>query len=130
MVRGILLVLLLELYPCFLQGQDLPNAPIPIETWTTFGVFGGEVVADGVTTRVLYQRHYPETDPLARPFVRAGVAGQVGGAVLGMAATGSVWYILRRTHHDRAAKWFLRSVTLGEGCNVTRQFAILSQSRK
>jgi hypothetical protein len=112
------------------RAQELPDAPLSKTTWTTLAVFGAEILADGVTTRVLYQRHYEETNPLARPLVHAGVPGQVGASLLGAGAVGSVWFILRRTHHAHAASWFLRTMTAGEGCNVARQFAILRRSKK
>jgi hypothetical protein len=116
------------------RGQNLPEAPSAKETRaqtrTIFAIFGAEVLADGVTTRVLYQRRYPETDPLARPFVQAGVLGQIGGSLLGAGAVGGVWFALRRTHHERAARWLLRSVAAGEGVNVARQFSVLRTSRK
>jgi hypothetical protein len=112
------------------RGQDSASASVSKETWGMFGVIGGEVLADGVTTRVLYQRHYNETDPIAQPFVREGVAGQVGGSLLAAAAMGGAWLTLRRMHHQRASKWFLRSVAVGEGCNVGRQFSILRTSTK
>ena len=112
------------------HGQELPDAPVSKETWGTFAVVGTEILADGVTTRVLYQRHYNEMNPLARPFVRAGVPGQIAASLLGAGAVSGVWFVLRRTHHDRAASWFLRSVAAGEGSNVSRQLAILRTSRR
>jgi hypothetical protein len=111
-------------------GQELPDAPISKTTWATFAGLGAEILADGVTTRVLYQRQYDEINPLAKPFVHAGVAGQAGASLLGAAAIGGAWFVLRRMHHDRAAGWFLRSVTAGEGCNVARQFMLLRTSLK
>jgi hypothetical protein len=123
------------------RGQNLPDEPsagetriqtriqTPTRTRTMFAIFGAEIVADGVTTRILYQRHYPETDPLARPFVQAGVPGQIAGSLLGAGAVGAMWLALHRTHHERAARWFLRSVEAGEGVNVARQFAVLRSSR-
>jgi hypothetical protein len=110
-------------------AQELPDAPISKATWTTFAGLGAEIVADSVTTRILYQRRYDELNPLVKPFVHAGVPGQAGGSLLGAAAVGGVWLMLRRTHHDRAAAWFLRSVAAGEGGNVARQFMILRTSR-
>jgi hypothetical protein len=104
-------------------GQELPNATVSKATLGTFAAFGTEVLADGVTTRVLYQRNYGE-------IVHAGVAGQIGRSLLGVGATGGVWYVLRRAHREGTARWFLRSVTAGEGCNVARQFAIVRTSRK
>jgi len=114
----------------FARGQELPNAPVSKVTFATLAVLGSEIVADGVTTRVLYQRRYDETDPLAKPFVHAGVAGQVGASLLGTGMIGGVWFVLHRAHRDDMAGWFLRSVTAAEGCNVGRQFSILRTSRK
>jgi hypothetical protein len=112
------------------HGQELPDAPVSKATWTTFAVFGTEVLADGVTTRILSQRHYGEINPLARPFVQAGLPGQIGACLLGAGTTGGFWFVLHRTHHDRAARWFLRSVAAGEGSNVARQFSVLWKSPK
>jgi hypothetical protein len=112
------------------RAQELPNVPVSKKEWGTFAVVGAEILADSVTTRVLYQRHYRENDPIAQPFVRAGVLGQIGASLLGAGAVGGAWLVLRRSHHDRAAAWFLRSVAVGEGCNVSRQFALLRTSKK
>lgn len=113
-----------------LLAQELPNPPISKATLATFAAFGAEVVADGVTTRVLYQRRYDENNPIVRPLVHAGVPGQVGASLLGAGATVGVWFVLHRAHRERAATWFLRLVTAGEGCNVARQLRILRTSRK
>jgi hypothetical protein len=93
-----------------MQAQDLPGAPVSKKEWGAFVVVGAEIVADSVTTRLLYQRHYRENDPIAQPFVRAGISGQIGASLLGAGAAGTAWLILRRMHHEQAAKWFLRSV--------------------
>jgi hypothetical protein len=111
-------------------GQKLPDAPATKPGWVTLAALGSEILADGVTTRVLYQRGYDETDPMAKRFVHAGVAGQVGGSLLGAAALGGVWWALHGTHHDQMARRFLRSVVAVEGVNVARQFAILRTSKK
>ena len=105
------------------HGQEFPDAPVSKETWGTFAVIGAEILTDGVTTRVLYQRHYNEINPLARPFVCAGVPGQIGGSLLGAGAVSGVWFVLRRTRHDRAASWFYGSVAAGEGSNVSGRSA-------
>jgi hypothetical protein len=111
------------------HAQEIPNMPVSKESWGMFAAVGAEILADSVTTRVLYQRHYRENDPIAQPFVRAGVPGQIGASLLGAGALGGAWLVLRRMHHNRAAS-FLRSVVVGEGCNVARQFAILRTSKK
>jgi hypothetical protein len=138
-MKRILMVLLL-LAGTAASGQDMPGknlldtvtpeAPVSTETKVSFAVFGSELLADGVVTRVLYQRHYDEIDPLAKPFTHAGVPGQVGASLLAAAAVGGAWWVLHRTHHDRIARNFLRSVTAAEGSNVGRQFSILRTSKK
>lgn len=115
------------------RGQAVPDAALPVApvskaTWTTLAGLGAEILADGVTTRVLYQRRHDEINPVIKPFVHAGVPGQIAASLLGAGAAGGMWFVLRRTHHDRAANWFLRSVTTAEGANVLRQFTILRAS--
>jgi hypothetical protein len=127
MGRWVLLVLVVGTGAA--RGQELPEAPVSKATWTTFVGLGAEILADGVTTRVLYQRHYDELNPVAKPFVHAGVPGQIGVSLLGAGAMGGVWFVLHRTHHERIAKWFLRSVAAGEGYNVVRQIAVVRASQ-
>jgi hypothetical protein len=130
MSKRVLPMLLVLVLTGAARGQELPNVPVSKKEWGTFAVVGAEIVADSVTTRVLYQRHYRENDPIAQPFVRAGVPGQIGASLLGAGAIGGAWLVFRRMHHDRTATWFLRSVAVSEGCNVGRQFALLRTSKK
>lgn len=122
-------------------GQEVPEAPLSMQasisraaisrqSWAMFAGLGGEIVADGVTTRVLYQRHYDETDPVARPFVHAGVPGQIAVSLLGAGALAGTWWMLRRSHREGMARNFLRSVAAVEGGNDVREFAILRTSRR
>jgi hypothetical protein len=137
---GRILMVLLLLAGTAASGQDLPeknlldkgilDASVSRETKVAFAVFGGELLADGVATRILYQRHYDEIDPLAKPFTHAGVPGQIGASLLGAGAISGAWWVLHRTHHDRIARNFLRSVSAAEGSNVGRQFSILRTSKK
>jgi hypothetical protein len=112
----------------FIQEQKLPAAPtrIPTEAKIEFAAFTAEIAADGISTRLLYQRGCSENDPIARPFVRAGIGGQVAASLLGLAAVGGGWFILRRTHHDRLAQWMLRAAVAGEGVNDIRQFRVMA----
>ncbi|HEV3513169.1 MAG TPA: hypothetical protein VGS05_15780 [Candidatus Sulfotelmatobacter sp.] len=112
----------------FIQEKEFPEAPTrtPTEAKIEFAAFAAEVAADGVSTRLLYQRGCGENDPIARPFVRAGVGGQVAASFLGLAAVGGAWAILRRAHHDRMAKWMLRIAVAGEAANDARQFTVMA----
>jgi hypothetical protein len=127
MLRWILVMLLV--WSGAADAQEPQDAPISKATWTTFAGLGTEILADAVTTRVLYQRRHDEVDPLAKPFVHAGVPGQIGASLLGAGVMSSTWFVLRRAHHARTAGWFLRSVTVGEGYNVARQVALLRTSQ-
>jgi hypothetical protein len=109
------------------QEVNLPDAPMPREAKVEFAVFAAEVVADGVSTRILYQRGFGENNPIAKPFVRAGIGGQVAASLLSVAAVGGAWAIFHRTHHDRMAKWMLRTLVIGEGINDIRQFRVMTQ---
>ena len=109
------------------QEINLPEAPMPREAKIEFAVFAAEVAADGITTRMLYQRGCGENNPIAKPFVRAGVGGQVAASLLSVAAVGGAWAIFHRTHHDRMAKWMLRTLVAGEGINDIRQFRVMTQ---
>jgi hypothetical protein len=111
-------------------AQKLPPAPVSKQTWAAFAALGTEIVADGVTTRVLYQRHHDETDPLAKPFVHAGVPGQAAASLLGMGAAVGAWWLLRRSHGERMAHFFLWSATAVEGANDVREFALVRSSSR
>jgi hypothetical protein len=100
---------------------------MPREAKIEFAVFAAEVAADGVSTRILYQRGCGENNPIAKPFVRAGVGGQVAASLLSVAAVGGAWAFFHRTHHDRMAKWMLRTLVAGEGINDIRQFRVMTQ---
>lgn len=110
-----------------MQENKFPEAPtrIPAEAKIEFVAFAAEVAADGVSTRLLYTRGCGENDPIARPFVRAGVGGQVAASFLGFAAIGRAWAILCHTHHERMAQWMLRTALAGEGINDARQFNVM-----
>jgi hypothetical protein len=112
----------------FVQENKFPEAPTrtPTEAKIEFVAFAAEVAADGVSTRLLYQRGCGENDPVARPLVRAGVGGQVAASFLGFAAVGGAWAILRRAHHERIAQWMLRTAVAGEGINDARQFSVMA----
>jgi hypothetical protein len=61
---------------------------------------------DLITTRRIISAGGKETDPLARPFVSAGVGGQVVGSyVVGTGGTMLASYLLHRNGHHRLERW-------------------------
>jgi len=67
-----------------------------------FSVLAGLVAADGVTTQQLLSKDgRREVDPLARPFVIHGTAGQLAASSLGYAFGLGTSYLFHRTGHHR-----------------------------
>jgi hypothetical protein len=121
------LLLLLSLQ--FATAQSLPTAPTPQAKTPimALAVIAGEVTADGITTHIIIAQGGCELNPLVRPLMERGTAGQVAWGAISYTATIGVWYALRKSHHERAAKWFLRSVEVGEGVNVARNVWVAQQ---
>jgi len=85
-----------------------------------------ESILDGYTTQTMVNRPgFQEHDPLARPFVTHGVAGQTAACALGIGIVIGVQYTLHRTGHPKAATWVGRLFVAGEGANVVHQFYLL-----
>jgi hypothetical protein len=91
------------------------------ETKAEVGVFTTEVALDGWTTQVLLSRGCGELNPLARPMVTRGTLGQAGASAVGLGAVVGTSYLLHRLHHDKWAKWTLRTGAALEGANDVRQ---------
>ena len=92
-------------------------------------VLVAESITDGVTTQ-MWLRSSPkhgELNPLARPLVTRGNAGQVAASVLGVGVVLGVQYALHRTGHRRAANWAGRIAVVAEGLNVGRQLKLVTQ---
>ena len=90
----------------------------------TFGI-AAESVYDGYASQVMLYKGYYEGNPLARPLVNRGAAGQVAASALGVAAVLGVQYLVHRTHHERAVNWIGRIALVGEGANCVRQSQLI-----
>jgi hypothetical protein len=86
-----------------------------------------ESTIDGITTQMLLRGGGAELNPLARPLVTRGNAGQVAACALGVGAVLGVEYALHRTGHRKAANWAGRIAVVAEGANVGRQLKLVSQ---
>ena len=76
---------------------------------TNLRLFVAESLAqtgDLITTHKIIAQGGKEADPLARPFVSAGIGGQmVGSYVVGTGGTMLASYLLHRTGHHRLERW-------------------------
>ena len=98
----------------------LPDAPSQqrhfwtLENKVSVGVLAGLITADAITTQRGLNQGLRETNPLMRPFVTRGVAGQAAGSALGFGAGVGVVYLLHRTHHYKAERIAMRMIVAGE----------------
>ncbi|PYX79620.1 MAG: hypothetical protein DMG70_27125 [Acidobacteria bacterium] len=78
-----------------------------------FSVLAGLIAADGITTqRVLSMAGTRELNPLARPFVTHGAAGQLAASSLGYAFGIGTSYFFHRTGHHKMERIF-ENVAIG-----------------
>ena len=124
-MKYLLSILLLS---ALLQAQNFtasgtsarPDAPSQHRFWTVetkvnVGIFAGLVAADAVTTQRGLNQGLREVNPVMRPFVTRGAAGQAAGSALGFGAGVGVAYLLHRTHHCKAERLTMRLLIAGEG---------------
>src|SRR5437763_15805046 len=92
-----------------LVSQQPPNAASTTKFWNienkvNFSIFSAELVADAITTQRALNQEMREANPLARPFVTHGAAGQAGASALSLAAGVGAAYLLHRIHHHKAER--------------------------
>ena len=98
----------------------LPDAPRQQRPfWTVknrvnFSLLAGLVTADAITTQRGLDQGLTEANPIMRPFVTRGAAGEAAGSALGFGACMGTAYLLHRTHHYKAERIAMRLMVAGE----------------
>jgi hypothetical protein len=97
----------------------LPDAPSQHPFWTVenkvnVSILAGLVAADAITTQRGLNEGLREVNPIMRPFVTRGAAGQAAGSALGFGAGVGVVYLLHRSHHYKAERVTMRLIVAGE----------------
>ncbi|MFY9559056.1 MAG: DUF5658 family protein [Terriglobales bacterium] len=95
------------------RSSSLPDAPSEHRFWTletkvNTGILAGLVATDAFTTQRGLEQGYREANPIMRPFVTRGTAGQAVGSALGFGAGLGTVYLLHKTHHHKAERIALR----------------------
>jgi len=106
---------------------DAPNAK---RFWTTenkinISIFVGEIAGDAITTQYGLNHGFREMNPLARPLVTRGVAGQTTASVLTFGLGVGIVYWLHAKHHCRAERLTMRMILAGEGAAVGHNIAVI-----
>jgi hypothetical protein len=96
-----------------------PDAPSQHPFWTVenkvnIGLLAGLIAADGITTQRGLNQGLREVNPVMRPFVTRGAAGEAAGSALGFGAGVGVAYLLHRSHHYKAERITMRLMVAGE----------------
>ncbi len=97
----------------------LPDAPSQRPFWTVenkinVSILAGLVAADAFTTQRGLNQGLREVNPVMRPFVTRGAAGEAAGSALGFGAGVGVVYLLHRSHHYKAERITMRLIVAGE----------------
>lgn len=108
----------------------LPDAPSHERFWTLetkidTGILAGLVATDAFTTQRGLERGFRESNPVMRPFVSRGAAGQAAGSALGFGASLGTAYLLHKTHHHKAERIAMRVMVGWQGLVVANNLALL-----
>lgn len=101
------------------SSSALPDAASQRPFWTVenkvnVSILAGLVAADAVTTQRGLNQGLRETNPIMRPLVTRGAAGEAAGSALGFGTGVGVVYLLHRTHHYKAERITMRLIVAGE----------------
>jgi hypothetical protein len=109
---------------------DAPDAASQHRFWTVenkvnVSLLAGLIAVDAVTTQRGLNQGLREVNPIMRPFVTRGAAGEAAGSALGFGAGVGLVYLLHRSHHYKAERITMRMIVTGEGGFVANNlFAI------
>jgi hypothetical protein len=101
------------------SSSALPDAPSQRPFWTfenrvSVSILAGLVAADAFTTQRGLNQRLREVNPIMRPFVTRGAAGEAAASALGFGAGVGIVYLLHRSHHYKAERVTMRLIVVGE----------------
>jgi Domain of unknown function (DUF5658) len=104
----------------FLPTNPVPNAASTPKFWSLenkidFSILTGQITVDAITTQHGLSEGLRETNPVMRPLVTRGAAGEAAASALGLGFGVGTAYLLHRTHHYKAERIAVRSMLAVEG---------------
>src|SRR2546427_10640055 len=111
-------------------GDRVPDAPSTRRFWSAenkidLSIFAVQLTADAITTQRGLSEGFREVNPLIRPLVTRGVAGQATASALSFGAGLGTVYLLHVTHHYRAERITLSLIPCGGGAIVEHNIPLL-----
>ena len=99
----------------FVAVNPVPDAPNPQKFWSKenridFSIFAGQITVDAITTQQGLNNGFREANPVMRPLVTRGVAGEAAASALGFGFGVGTTYLLHRTHHYKAERLAARTM--------------------
>jgi hypothetical protein len=104
----------------FLATNSVPDAPSAQKFWNIenkidFSILAGQITVDAITTQQGLNRGFRETNPVMRPLVTRGAAGEAAASTIGFGFGVGTAYLLHRTHHYKAERIAVRAMLAVEG---------------
>jgi hypothetical protein len=104
----------------FLAVNPLPNAPSTRKFWSLenkvdFSILAGQIAVDAITTQRGLSEGMRETNPIIRPLVTRGAAGEAAASGIGFGFAVGTAYLLHQTHHYTAERIAARTMLAVEG---------------
>jgi hypothetical protein len=104
----------------FVTGSSLPDAPAIKRFWNfenkmDFSILAGQITVDAITTQHGLSEGFHESNPIMRPLVTRGAAGEAAASSLGFGTVLGTAYLLHRTHHYKAERIATRAMMAVEG---------------
>lgn len=104
----------------FVTTNTLPDTPGIAKFWSfenkvDFSILAGQIAVDAVTTQHGLREGLQEANPIVRPLVTRGAAGEAVASSLGFGAALGTAYLLHSIHHYKAERIATRALILVEG---------------
>lgn len=111
----LLLVGAVQAQPNVLATPPVPDAPSAQKFWTLenkvdFSILAGQIAVDAITTQHGLNNGFRETNPVMRPLVTRGAAGEAAASSIGFGFAVGTAYLLHKTHHHKAERIAVRTM--------------------
>jgi hypothetical protein len=111
----LLLVGAVQAQPNVLATSPVPDAPSAQKFWSLenkidFSILAGQITVDAITTQHGLNNGFRETNPVMRPLVTRGAAGEAAASSIGFGFAVGTAYLLHRTHHYKAERIAVRTM--------------------